>query len=163
MNSLLQGEIELMLAPGNTHLPNVSTLSLGTVEFAWMASPMLHMDKHVYSPTQLAALPVIGLKAESFHYAAIEEWFRSDQARCQYLARCKSLAVAASLTIAGMGVSYLPVRGYKEVLAAGLLEIIEVKSPFEPVEFVAAFPQGHAYSLARSVAELAQEVSDFKQ
>jgi DNA-binding transcriptional LysR family regulator len=161
MTSLLQGEIELVLAPGYRRLQEVSTSSLGTVEFAWMASPVLGLDQHVYSPAELSTYPVIGLKAESFHYAAIEEWFRRDHARGQYLAKCKSLAVAASLTMAGMGISYLPVRCYQQEISQGKLQIIQVEKPFEPVEFVAAFPLGHAYSLARSVAELAQEVSNF--
>lgn len=163
MRSLLQGELELVLVPGYTRLQNASTLSLGKVEFAWMASPALKLEKCVYTPSQLAAWPVIGLKPESFHYSAIEEWFRRDHARCQYLARCKSVAVAASMTMAGMGVSYLPIRNYRDEIDQGKLEIIQVKNPFEPVEFIAAFPLGHAYSLARSVAELAQEVSDFDQ
>ncbi|MBU6494465.1 MAG: LysR family transcriptional regulator [Burkholderiales bacterium] len=161
MDDLAKGELELVLAPGYTRLQNASTLSLGKVPFVWMASPDLGLERRVYRPSQLAAWPVIGLKPESFHYSAIEEWFRRDHARCQYLARCKSVAVAASMTIAGMGVAYLPIRGYEADIAQGRLTVIEVEDPFDPVEFIAAFPQGHAYSLARSVAELAREVSDF--
>lgn len=161
MDSLHQGEIELVLAPGYTRMPDVRSVSLGTVEFAWMASPALGTNAHLHTPAELAAWPVIGLKPESFHYSAIEDWFRRDHVRCQYLARCKSFAVAASMTIAAMGIAYLPVRSYEAELASGRLVIIPVTDPLEPVEFVAAFPLGHAYSLAGSVAELAREVSDF--
>lgn len=161
MHSLQQGEIDLVLAPGHRRLQSVSTLLLGTVDFAWMASPVLGLAPQVHSPLQLAAWPVIGLKPESFHYSSIEEWFHAEHAKCTYLARCKSLAVAASMTIAGMGVSYLPVRSYRNEIAQGKLQIIEVTKPFDPVQFVAAFPLGHAYSLARSIAELACEISDF--
>lgn len=161
MHGLLQGELELVLAPGHTRLQDLSTLPLGRVPFAWMASPALKLAKQAHTPAQLAEWPIIGLKPESFHHAAIEEWFRRGQAHSQYLARCKSVAVAASMTIAGMGVAYLPVRSYRHEIAQGKLEIIEVTEPFDPVGFIAAFPLGHAYSLARSVAMLAQEVSDF--
>jgi DNA-binding transcriptional LysR family regulator len=163
MYSLEHGEIELVLAPGYARVPNACTLSLGSVQFAWMASPALtlDLDNHVYSPSELSAWPVIALKPESFHSSAIEDWFRRDHARCHYLARCKSIAVAASMTIAGMGVSYLPVRSYQAEIAQGKLGIVGTTEPFEPVAFIAAFPQGHAYSLASGVAELAREVSDF--
>jgi DNA-binding transcriptional LysR family regulator len=151
MASLYQGELELVLAPGHTRIPDLSTLSLGVVDFQWMASPAL------------AEYPIIGMKQASFHYAAIEDWFMGEHARCRYLARCKSVAVAASMTIAGMGVSYLPVRSYREEIEQGRLAIISVRDPIKPVEFIAACPAAHAYSLPRAIAELAREVSDFQQ
>jgi len=161
MDNLHEGQLELVLAPGHTRTQNLSTISLGTIPFAWMASPELKVEKRTHRPSELALWPVIGLKSKSFHYSAIEDWFQRDHVRCRYLARCKSLAVAASMTIAGMGVSFLPVRCYEDELTQGKLEIIDVESPIEPVEFVAAYSVGHSYSLARAVAELAQEVSDF--
>lgn len=161
MASLHRGELELVLAPGYTRMPDVRSVSLGKVEFAWMASPALGAGTHLHTPAQLAVWPVIGLQPESFHYSAIEDWFRRDHVRCHYLARCKSFAVAGSMTMAAMGIAYLPLRYYEAELASGQMQIIPVSDPLEPVEFVAAFPLGHAYSLAASVAEIAREVSDF--
>ncbi|WP_164707894.1 LysR family transcriptional regulator [Paraburkholderia phosphatilytica] len=161
MTSLHAAELELVLAPGHTRTPALSTLSLGSVDFQWMASPSLGLDAHAYTPGELAAYPIIGMKPASFHYSAIEDWFLRDHVRCRYLARCKSIAVAASMTMAGMGVSYLPVRGYTQEIAQQKLAIVNVDRPLASVEFIAACPAGHSYSLARVIAELAQEVSDF--
>jgi DNA-binding transcriptional LysR family regulator len=162
MASLNQGELELVLAPGHTRIQDLSALSLGVVDFQWMASPTLGLGDRIYSPLELAEFPIIGMKQASFHYAALEDWFMSEHARCRYLARCKSVAVAASMTIAGMGVSYLPVRSYTQEIAQGRLAIVNVTNPLEPVEFIAACPAGHAYSLPGAIAELAREVSDFE-
>ncbi|RCJ03789.1 LysR family transcriptional regulator [Cupriavidus necator] len=162
MNALAQGELDLVLAPGHTHMHDVSAISLGTVDFAWMASPGL-AARHIHSPAELAQYPIIGLKPQSFHSAAIDAWFLRDHAHCRYLARCKSMGVAASLAIAGMGVTYLPVPNYQRQLGDGLLEIIEVRNPFDPVEFVAAVSPEHTYSLPSAIAELAQSVSEFQR
>ncbi|RDU96660.1 LysR family transcriptional regulator [Trinickia dinghuensis] len=161
MASLRAAELELVLAPGHTRTPALSTLSLGTVDFQWMASPSLGLDAHTYTPQELAAYPIIGMKQTSFHYSAIEDWFLGEHVRCRYLARCKSIAVAASMTIAGMGVSYLPVRSYVMEVEQGRLAIVRVDKPLAPVEFIAASAAGHSYSLARVIAELACEISDF--
>lgn len=161
MASLHQAELELVLAPGHTRTPGVSTLSLGTVDFQWMASPTLGLDQRTYSPHELAEYPIIGMKQSSFHYTALEDWFLTEHVRCRYLARCKSVAVAASMSMAGMGVSYLPVRSYEQEIAQKKLAIVQVTNPLKPVEFIAACPTGQTYSLARAVAELACEVSDF--
>jgi DNA-binding transcriptional LysR family regulator len=161
MKALHDGELDLVLAPGHAGLQDVATTTLGSVAFAWMASPDLGLDERLYGPEQLASWPIIGMKPESFHYSIIENWFQLDHVRCRYLARCKSVAVAGSMTIAGLGVSYLPIRHYRQELAEGRLAIVDVKAPLAPVEFIAAYPLGHLYSLARTVAELATEVSDF--
>lgn len=163
MESLHQAELELVLAPGHTRMQDISTVSLGTVAFEWMASPALGLENRLYSASELAAYPIIGMKPKSFHYSAIEDWFQTEHIRCRYLARCKSVAVAASMTIAGMGVSYLPVRCYADELERGRLAIVQVRQPLDPVEFIAACPLGHSYSLARAISELAQEVSDFEK
>ncbi|WP_395065609.1 LysR family transcriptional regulator [Paraburkholderia silvatlantica] len=161
MASLHAAELELVLAPGHTRTPALSTMSLGTVDFQWMASPSLGLDGHTYTPQELAAYPIIGMKPASFHYSAIEDWFLGEHVRCRYLARCKSIAVAASMTMAGMGVSYLPMRSYAAEVGEGRLAVVHVDKPLAPVEFIAASPAGHSYSLARVIAELACEVSDF--
>ena len=161
MERLYSGEIELVLAPGSSPLLNTSTLSLGSVRFDWMASPDLKLAGITHGPAELARWPLISLKPQSFHYSAIEDWFRRDHVPFRYLARSKSLAVAASLTIAGMGVTYLPTRCYRREIAEGQLEIIDTTAEFQQVEFIAAMSLDHSYSLAERVAELAQEVSDF--
>jgi DNA-binding transcriptional LysR family regulator len=45
MDSLHEGQLELVLAPGHTRIQNFATMSLGTVAFAWMASPALKVEK----------------------------------------------------------------------------------------------------------------------
>lgn len=163
MASLHQAELELVLAPGHTRMPGVSTLSLGTVDFQWMASPALGLSERIHSPRELAVYPIIGMKQSSFHYSALEDWFLTEHVHCRYLARCKSVAVAASMTMAGMGVAYLPVRSYMHEIEQKKLAIVHVKNALDPVEFVAVCPAGQTYSLARAVAELACEVSDFER
>jgi DNA-binding transcriptional LysR family regulator len=161
MESLAQAELELVLAPGHSRAQELSTLSLGAVAFEWMASPALGLGDRVYGPAELARYPIIGMKPKSFHYSAIEDWFQNEHVRGRYLARCKSVAVAASMTMAGMGVAYLPAKHYAGEIESGKLKIVTTSPRLESVQFVAVFPQGHSFSLARTVAELAREVSTF--
>ena len=161
MEELHKGELELVLAPGHLRMQGLATLSLGRVDFMWMASPSLGLEDRVYSASEVAAYPIIGMKPQSFHYSAIENWFQTEHVRGRYLARCKSLAVAASMTVAGMGLSYLAALCYSDDIGQGRLRVVRVDRPIEPVQFVAALPLGQTYSLARAVSELASEVSSF--
>lgn len=161
MRDLRAGEVDLVLAPGAPVNHELGTLPLGAVDFAWMASPLLGFDRRTYSAAELAMAPVIGMKSESYHFSRIEDWFQREHVRCRYFALCKSLAVAASMTISGIGISFLPVRSYRPQLDLGTLVMLDVASPLPPVEFVALFPLGQSYSLAQTIAELATKVSNF--
>lgn len=161
IRALQLGEVEVVLAPGTPMLAQTDVRPLGSVEFAWMASPALALRPGLHGAAELAKLPVIGLKAQSFHHAAIDAWFRQAGAKCNYLARCKSMSVAASMTKAGVGISYLPLRCHREDLERGELQVIETDAPFRFVEFTASVSKERAYPLADAVAALAQELSDF--
>lgn len=163
MDGLRDGAIDLVLAPGHVPTQSASVRSLGRVEFAWLASPELKLGTRTFSPMELAEFPIIGLKSGSFHYAGIHNWFQHDNVRCNYLAQCKSMAVAASMTIAGLGISFLPIRCYQEAIDSGKLAVINTSSPFDYVEFIAAMPVGELHPLATRVAELAEQVSDFER
>lgn len=161
MHDLQEGHLELVLAPG--HSPDISarTLSLGYVQFAWLASPALGLNKSPNTPRSLAEWPVIGLKNASFHHAGIETWFRRDNARCRYITRCKSMAVTASMAMAGLGIAYLPLRCLEAELKRGRLEVVPITIEFRPVQFVAALSVNEFHAIATRVAELAATVSDF--
>lgn len=162
MDGLKNGQLDLVMAPGHVPTPNVCAASLGSVQFAWMASPSLGIDKPHYTAAQLAVWPVIGLTSKSFHHSGIEEWFRRDNARCRYQARCKSIAVAASMAMAGLGVSYLPIRCFQDAIDDSRLQIIPT-DPIPPVEFITATAIGDFHPLAARVAAIAEKVTDFER
>lgn len=161
MDRLHNGALDLALVPGRKPVPDVVAHSLGSVEFAWMASPSLNLGGRSLGPSDLARWPIISLKRDSYHYAFIEDWFRCDHARSHYVGTCKSTAVAGSLTAAGISVSFLPVRCFSEELRHGKLEVLCTHPALPPVEFIAALSIDEFHPLAHRIAELAMEVSDF--
>lgn len=163
VDGLTAGALDLILAPGRIPTAGLSAYSLGTVDFAWLAAPSLISHSSALTPHELAKLPIIGLKRESFHHATIQSWFNQANVYCRYLARCKSVTVAASLTTAGLGISYLPLICFDDQIQTGALNILGTSPPLPPVEFVAAVSVDEFQPLAQRVAELAVGVSTFKR
>jgi DNA-binding transcriptional LysR family regulator len=161
VEELNQGNLDLILAAGRIPGYNFNQVSLGAVEFAWMASPSLGLPERRLGPRDLQRWPVIALSRESYHHRSIEEWFRSGGAHCRRIDTCKSLGVAAALAGAGLGVTLLPPRCYRNEIRAGRLQVIAVAPRFRPVEFTATYSVATIQPLARRIAELAGEVSDF--
>jgi DNA-binding transcriptional LysR family regulator len=163
IEDLDRGDLDLILAAGRVPGYNFNQMSLGTVEFAWMASPELGLPRRTLRPRDLQHWPVIALSRESYHHRSIEEWFRSGGAHCRRIDTCKSLGVAAALAGAGLGVTLLPPRCYRGEIKTGRLRMIAVAPRFRPVEFTATYSTATIQPVARRIAELAAEVSDFEK
>lgn len=157
------GTLDLILAPGRVPGYSLTPVSLGTVHGAWMASPSLGLPRRVMTPRELQDYPVIALSQESYHHTSIEDWFRAGNAYCRRMYTCKSFGVAASLAAAGLGVTLLPPRYHQEDIANGRLEVIATDPPFPKVEFMATSAVESIQPVARKIALLAQEVSDFEE
>lgn len=161
IDRLKQGSLDMILAPGRVPGYSVTPVSLGTVEFTWMASPRLDIPDGVVEPRQLQAFPIIALSQQSYHHTSVEDWFRAGNAYCRRIDTCKSFGVAAALASAGLGVTLLPLRCHHEDVAKGKLRIIETNPPFPAVEFTATSAIGSMQPVTKKLAEIAREVSDF--
>lgn len=160
---LKQGSLDMILAPGRVPGYSVTPVSLGKVEFAWMASPKVNVPNGLVEPRQLQAFPIIALSRQSYHHTSIEDWFRAGNAYCHRIDTCKSFGVAASLASAGLGVTLLPLRCHHEDVAKGKLRIIDTDPPFPAVEFTATSAIGSMQPVTQKIADIAREVSDFNK
>lgn len=162
VEALKRGTLDLILAPGKVPTTGLTTVTLGAVEFSWMASPVLGLGHAMRTARELAQWPLVGLSQQSYHHAVIEHWFRRSNVRCHYQIRCKSIAVAASMVVAGAGIAYLPIRCFQRELDAGQLELVET-SAIKNVEFMAAMTADEINPLSMRISDLARQVSDFQQ
>jgi DNA-binding transcriptional LysR family regulator len=163
VDRLNSGTLDLILTPGRVTGYNIAPISLGTVAFSWMASPKLALPKKILRPRDLQNVPIIGLSKESYHYRSIEDWFHAGEANFRRIDTCKSLGVAASLATAGLGITLLPQHFYAREIKSKQLRIIETEPKFSPVEFTATTSTDGIHPVARKIATLAAEVSNFEK
>lgn len=161
VDRLNQGSLDLILSPGKVPGYSFTPMSLGTVKFAWMASCSFKLPKGVLRARDLQTQPIIALSRESYHHKSIEDWFHMGGAAGQRIDTCKSLTVAASLAAAGLGVALLPPRSYTREIGAKKLRIVQTTPSFPPVEFTATCSVESIQPVARKIALLASEISDF--
>ncbi|ANN66955.1 LysR family transcriptional regulator [Bordetella bronchialis] len=158
---LASGELDLAIATGPVQGSRLECLPLGHDEFVWMAPPAMRLPRHALTPAELASRPVLGLSQASHHYPVIEQWFSAGQASYQPVVSCSNVRVLADLTMAGLGVSLLPLRSCRKELEAGELRIIKTRPALPPVEFVALYKRDVLDPLVGAIAELARETSEF--
>lgn len=163
LDKLSGGEIDLAMLPGPIVQPGLRNISLGFVEFAWMASPALKIPDRRLTPRDLDNWPILTLSKTSNLYAQLERWFEESGAVGRRTDTCNSLSVLASWTISGLGIGYLPIEHFGRDIRAGRLRMVDVTPKLPDLEYVAALDRRHPQPLAQSVAELAVTVSTFER
>ena len=121
LDKLSGGEIDLAMLPGPIVQPGLRNISLGFVEFAWMASPALKIPDRPLTPRDLDNWPILTLSKTSNLYAQLEPWFEESGAVGRRTDTCNSLSVLASWTISGLGIGYLPIEHFGRDIRAGRL------------------------------------------
>jgi DNA-binding transcriptional LysR family regulator len=159
---LAQGRIDLALLPGPTPDANLVQKDLGAVMFAWMASPSLRVPARVASAKDLEPFPIILLSQQSNLHAVLRNWFEVAATNPRRVDTCNSLATVASLTIAGLGISFLPVKHHKNDIRAGRLKLIRTRPRIGPLSYVAAYRRDRPNSMVRPLSDLAVALSDFE-
>jgi DNA-binding transcriptional LysR family regulator len=161
IDQLRGGSLDLVLAPGYPAESLFRSRDLGVLDFYWMASPSLALPNDPISPRDILAWPIITLSQQSYHHRSIDEWFQSKGIAFKRFDTFKSLNVAASLAVAGMGITLLPKRCYSKEIEDGTLRIVATQPPMPRVSFSATTLIDGTQPLAEIAAQLAAEVSDF--
>lgn len=159
---LAAGKIDLALLPGPTPDPSLVQRDLGAVTFAWMASPALGVPTRIASAKDLEPFPIILLSQQSNLHAVLKNWFELDSASPRRVDTCNSLTTVASLTMAGLGVSFLPVGYHRSDIRAGRLKVIRTQPQIDPLNYVAAYRSDRPNSMVRPLSDLAVALSDFE-
>ena len=160
---LAEGKLDMALLPGPTPDANLVQKDLGAVTFAWMASPSLGVPTRIASAKQLEPFPIIMLSHQSNLHAILRNWFELAAASPRRMDVCNSLATVASLTMAGLGVSFLPLDYHREDIRSRRLKVIHTSALIDPLNYVAAYRSDRPSSMVGPLSDLAVSLSDFER
>jgi len=156
-----KGEFDIAVIAGPcTDLVFVAK-DLGSVRFSWMCSPDFFKSTEVQTSRELRKWPIVYQGTDSYTTDATNSWLGLKPSKKHLGTSCNSLAAVKSLTVAGVGISLLPVGIYEDALKKKELK----KIPTEPVgldmPFTAIFAQRAASRLLIEIADLCQKASTF--
>lgn len=155
--------IDFIIVPGSSVTERFVSKRLANVENAWMCVPsMAPVQKRIplteisnYSLLSQGDLSGTGIAYSKFlveHGVNAGKGFTSN-----------NLVAQIGLTLAGIGVSYLPRDCFQYLIDDGSLQVIETDPPLPPIEYVAMYRAEHAYALTAGIAELAASHCDFSR
>ena len=163
MEALTDGKLDVVLTPTlrPPEMPFIG-VPLGSIAFAWMASPSLKLGRKVLTPRDLSNLPIIGASDQSIFHTLVHQWFADHGTPLQRLNICNSLTASVSMVIAGVGVSLLPRVYCDPFIKAGQLVPLRANRRFD-FEFYAIHAAHGQQTLPSLVAEVARSTSTFSR
>ncbi|MCC6193084.1 MAG: LysR family transcriptional regulator [Burkholderiales bacterium] len=136
---LRERALDIAFLVGPLSDPDVTTRHLGDVRNAWMCAPgLVRGAGKAVTPRDLAALPVfIHSRGSHLHQTALR-WFEAHNVRPTRVHGCNSLSTMIRMTIAGLGVSVLPVDMLRAEVRRKALVTLDVKQGFPANRFLVA-------------------------
>jgi DNA-binding transcriptional LysR family regulator len=161
---LLEDRLDLIVVPGAFSDPRLSSTPVGKTRSSWMCKPGVFRKKGRITPvSELASHQLLTQGNESGTGLLYGEWFRKMGFVPKSSITCSNLLAMVGMTVAGLGISYLPRDCLNGMIRSGLLEEIESTPPLPEVPYVAMHLWEKKSSLIPSIVMLAQECCDFSR
>lgn len=160
---LLDDTLDIIMIPEAFSDPEVTTVRLAEVPNAWMARPGLVIQKGPLEFTELSEYLILSQGSRSGSGIFYDKWMKSEGIAFPRVLSTDNLTALVGLTVAGLGISYLPRQCFRALVEAGKLTHVQTRVPLPPVPYGAMFRNDRPFALTSAVAELARDVCDFSR
>ncbi len=161
LQRLRNSELDLVFVAGPNWGPDLESMPLEDVEFAWMASPRLGLPSHAMRADELSAYPMLVHSRHGAVSQIFARWQRQVGLAGQRVLTANSLMVMVQLTIGGLGVSSLPAAYAARYVAAGRLVRVRTNPGLPTLKYYAVYRSLEDFPFLKEAIPLAQSVCDF--
>lgn len=158
---LLEGRLDLIVCPDVLNDSRVRTTFLADVELAWMAQPGSMPQKARLSLPELAHHPLLLQGTRSGAGSFVTRWLTEQGMRFERVLTADSMMAVVAMTMAGLGISYLPAQCFDELRNTGKLMRITTVPAIPAISYVAMHLQDHPSSFVSDLPEVMRGLCDF--
>lgn len=159
---LEQDQLDMIVIPRTFILPGFMAVPLASVENIWMAKHGLLDTSRPLRLQDVARYPVLVQGHLSGSGVYLNKWLQNQGIIFPETLTCDSITALLGLTVAGLGVSYLPTDCFRYLADERKLEVIPTETMLPSVPYVAMYRKDRPHSLIHEIAELARECCDFR-
>jgi DNA-binding transcriptional LysR family regulator len=156
-----QGELDFAIVAAASTDPAIASQVLSEVKVAWIASPSLIKDGTLLTPERIYEHPIITMTADSGLAREFTSWATSHGLQTQRILACNNFSAIIGLTVAGIGISFLP----KEYLAPLAIskQIVQLESePALPnLKYFLQSRSDDSRYITKAIKQLVMEEVDF--
>jgi DNA-binding transcriptional LysR family regulator len=161
LERLVANSLDLAIVPDAFRDPQFDAVPLDSVEYAWMCSPTYLPGVASIKLRELKDYTIIAQLHGSGLGQIMQRWLSDNQVNLDGAVSSSNLTAVASLTLSGIGISYLPKRIFESLAQTGQLQIIKTTPAIPRIPYVLMYRKGTADDFLRFVASVATETCDF--
>lgn len=158
---LLEDELDIVIVPDAFEDPRCESRRVGEVELQWMCKPgMVETRK----PLRMHELPKYRLLTQSNKSGTgmvVDRWLRAQGIKLPGSLSSNNMLALISMTVSGLGLTYLPWRCLQPMIDSGMLALVKVTPALPATRYVALYRTDQRSTLIASITMLAQESCDF--
>lgn len=160
---LREDRLDLIVVPDAFGDPQVTSLHLSRVRNVWMGSPALVRRIRTASIEALTEHTILMQGDRSGTGLWVANWLRSHAAVVRRQVSSDSLIALLGMTVAGLGVTYLPLLCFEPLVAEGKLSIIPTTPELPDIPYAALCRKDRPSAFMTRVMELARSTCDFSR
>ena len=153
-------DLDIAFLVGPIGDPRITTRHLGSVRNAWMCAPSLLRGRSAnLTPRDMAQIPIFTHSRGSHLHQAMARWFEDYGVRPARVHGCNSLSSMIRMTVAGLGLSVLPIDMMRDEVASNTLVVVAARRRFPDNRFLVAH-QSEAFDTTMTlISDLAAELA----
>jgi DNA-binding transcriptional LysR family regulator len=153
LEKLVDGALDLAVLPLRPEGARIRQMELADVRFAWMCSPGFDVPREI-PVAELARYPLLGQTADSGLQRVINAWLKANGAPARFAMISNSVNVLCSLSLAGLGLSCLPIEQFSHHLTQARLKTVQTNPPLPRVTYYIGYRDDGLSSISSIVANL---------
>lgn len=159
---LLDDQVDVIVIPETFGAPEVTAVTLAQVQNEWMAAPGLVQGAgQTLTLQELSGYPILAQGTRSGSGLHFSKWMRNQGIVFPRQIGSDSMTALLGLTIAGLGISYMPRDCFSALIEEGKLEVIAAEPALPLVPYAAMYRNDRPTSVSKAVVDLARQACDF--
>ncbi|MCJ2129277.1 LysR family transcriptional regulator [Methylobacterium sp. E-045] len=159
--NLRNGALDFIVTPDVFRQPRFRSVALASVRSAWMCSPVLLRDRGVVELAELARFSILTQGNRSGSGVVFDQWLQACGVSLPHMIQSNSLVAIVGLTLAEIGISYLPERCFDGLIERDRLRVIETNPPPPPITYVVTFRETEASNTVESISRITRSACNF--
>jgi DNA-binding transcriptional LysR family regulator len=158
---LRNDELDIIVIPEIYSDPDILSVRVAEVHNSWMANPNLIASGRTLTLEDLSKYTILRQIGGSGTGVYFDRWLKSQRVKFQNELSANSLIALVGLTLANIGVSYLPRECFQPLVAGKKLRIIPTVPLLPPVPYAVMYHRNRQLHFSAGISELIQKSCDF--
>jgi len=157
-----RGELDVAVITGTITSADLDFLTVEQIEFTWMAAPSRLPKGTVLNASLFEDHPVIASTGDSGLTGALQSWAAAHSIQLREVMTCNSLTAILSMTVAGVGISFLPASYAAPLVKRKLLVELSSKIPMPRLNYYFIWRRDDTRRLVSVMRGIVAEEADFR-